>query len=106
MRMHGRDVVALDALRKPDGRRDRCGTCQSREWTELLTDRLDPSWIVCEACWLAWDVAQSGMDALASERARSAFSRVACGKGRPMDGPFLASLAAQLRRVDQEACAR
>ena len=106
MRMHGRDIVALDAVRALDARHDQCRCCDSRERADLLTDRLDTSWLVCEACWLAWDVAQSGLGARTAQRARSAFGRVACGKGRPMDGLFLTTLAAQLRRVDQEACAR
>ncbi len=77
MRMHGRDMVSVDAV---GGSEHHCSVCTDRvarrRIKAVVCDRLDPSFRLCEACWLRWDIRKSGLPAKLAEEGIKAYRSV------------------------------
>lgn len=55
MKMHGRDLVSVDRV----GLRDlKCMRCDKHA---EVCDINDHEFALCEGCWLAWDIRESGL---------------------------------------------
>ena len=77
MRMHGRDMVSVDVINGSDHRWSGCVDCVAPYRIKaVVCDRLDPSFQLCEACWLRWDIRKSGLPAKLAEEGIQAYRSV------------------------------